>query len=359
MIFSIIKFMKTKQSLLFRIIKESVMKMDCSIINKEGIEKLLTMLPSEEEISKIEEAQEINPELPLGTAEQFLITLSSIHGLEARLRLWAFKLDFVALEKEICEPLGDLKQGLDILRASLTFNAILSVILDIGNFLNGTSSKAFSIDYLAKVPEVKDTVHKHSLLYHLTFWLLESIPTLSDLYSEIGPVTRASKTDFEELCSTLTRMEEECKSAWDYLKIITKFDNHGEAEAGGKNKISEFLTDAAERIIVMQKVNKIMRRHFHDFLVWLGIPRSQVHEYKVHHVCKIVSEFALEFRTSRERAQQTLKLKREAKERNRSRAKLHELVKNSSKSELNMLLAEVDAPRYVSELTALTMMNLY
>lgn len=40
-----------------RIIKNSVMKMDSTIINKEGIEKLLTMLPSEEEVSKIEEAQ--------------------------------------------------------------------------------------------------------------------------------------------------------------------------------------------------------------------------------------------------------------------------------------------------------------
>merc|ERR550534_1795009 len=98
-----------------RIIKNSVMKMDSTIINKEGIEKLLTMLPSEEEVSKIEEAQELNPELPLGTAEQFLITLSSITGLEARLRLWAFKMDFEVLEKEICEPLADLKLGLEAL----------------------------------------------------------------------------------------------------------------------------------------------------------------------------------------------------------------------------------------------------
>ena len=287
----------------------------------------------------------MTPELPLGTAEQFLITLSSITGLEARLRLWAFKLDFVALEKEICEPLGDLKQGLDILRNSQTFNAILSVILEIGNFLNGTDSKGFQIDYLAKVPEVKDTVHKHSMLYHLTFWLLETIPSLGDLYSEIGPVTRASKTDFEELSSTLVRMEEECKSAWDYLKVVNKVDASHEPEGSSKNKTSEFLSDAAERIIVMQKINKIMRKNFHDFLLWLGIGASQAHEYKVNHVCKIISEFALEFRTSRERAQQTLRFKKEAKERNRSRAKLHELAKNSSKSDLNMLLAENDLPR--------------
>jgi len=258
------------------------------------------------------------------------------------------------LEKEICEPLGDLKQGLEILRSSLTFNAILSVILEIGNFLNGSHSKGFQIDYLAKVPEVKDTVHKHSMLYHLTFWLLETIPNLGDLYSEIGPITRASKTDFEELSSTLTRMEEECKNAWDYLKIINKFDVSGTAAAaaesgaensagarGGNNsKTADFLTDAAERIIVMQKVNRIMRKNFQDFLVWLGIPRAQTPEYKVNHVCKVVSEFALEFRTSRERAQQTLKFKREAKERNRSRAKLNELVKISSRGDLNIVLGD-------------------
>ena len=184
-----------------RIIKNSVMKMDSTIINKEGIEKLLTMLPSEEEVSKIEEAQELNPELPLGTAEQFLITLSSITGLEARLRLWAFKMDFEVLEKEICEPLADLKLGLEALSANPTFKSILNVTLTIGNFLNGSSAKGFNIDYLAKVafelfkcrfnfcaaqvPEVKDTVHKHSLLYHLTFSVLESLPTASDLYSEV------------------------------------------------------------------------------------------------------------------------------------------------------------------------------
>jgi hypothetical protein len=56
------------------------MKMDSSIINKEGIEKLLTMLPSEEDISRIEEAQESSPDLPLGTAEQFLLTLRKVQS---------------------------------------------------------------------------------------------------------------------------------------------------------------------------------------------------------------------------------------------------------------------------------------
>ena len=55
------------------------------------------------------------------------------------------------LEKEICEPLADLKLGLEALSNNLTFKSILNVTLTIGNFLNGSSAKGFNIDYLAKV----------------------------------------------------------------------------------------------------------------------------------------------------------------------------------------------------------------
>lgn len=64
-------------------------------------QKLLTMLPTEEECSKIQEAQAAHPDLPLGSAEQFLLTLASISELPARLKLWAFKLDFENCEKVI------------------------------------------------------------------------------------------------------------------------------------------------------------------------------------------------------------------------------------------------------------------
>lgn len=62
------------------------------------------------------------------------------------------------MQKEIAEPLMDLKQGLDVLRNNKTFKCILSTLLSIGVFLNGTPAKGFQIEYLAKVPEVKDTV---------------------------------------------------------------------------------------------------------------------------------------------------------------------------------------------------------
>jgi len=56
------------------------------------------MMPTDEEKNKILEAQMSNSELPLGSAEQFLLTLCSISELSARLNLWAFKLDYESVE---------------------------------------------------------------------------------------------------------------------------------------------------------------------------------------------------------------------------------------------------------------------
>lgn len=60
---------------------------------------LTTMLPTAEEKEKIQEAAISNPELPLGSAEQFLMMLASISELPARLSLWLFKLDYENTEK--------------------------------------------------------------------------------------------------------------------------------------------------------------------------------------------------------------------------------------------------------------------
>ncbi|XP_033606352.1 uncharacterized protein LOC111861799 isoform X3 [Cryptotermes secundus] len=300
-----------------RSIKTAILKMDATIMNREGIEKLLTMLPTEEERSKIQEAQVANPDMPLGSAEQFLLTLASITELPARLKLWAFKLDFENSEKEIAEPLMDLKQGMETLKANKTFHGILSTLLSIGIFLNGNEVKGFQIEYLAKVPEVKDTVHKHSLLHHLCHMVMEKFPDSSDLYSEIGAVTRASKVDFDELSANILKMEQECKASWDHLKVIAKHDG-----CTMKVKMSDFLADCAERIIVLSIVHRRVMNRFHKFLLWLGIPLHRVADTKPNEFCRIVSEFSLEYRTTRERVLQQLEKKANHRERNKTRGKM-------------------------------------
>jgi len=49
------------------------------------------------------------------------------------------------------------------------------------------------VDYLSRVAEVKDTVHKQTLIFHVANIVLDQFPDATDLYSEIGSVTRCAK----------------------------------------------------------------------------------------------------------------------------------------------------------------------
>lgn len=110
-----------------RAIKAAILKMDATVVTREGIDKLLNMLPTDEERGKIQEAQMINPELPLGSAEQFLLTLGSISELSARLKLWAFKLDFEI--SEVCETF----RTLTVHFYSIFFLSVLKIYNNINN----------------------------------------------------------------------------------------------------------------------------------------------------------------------------------------------------------------------------------
>ncbi|XP_034155448.1 FH1/FH2 domain-containing protein 1 isoform X4 [Pangasianodon hypophthalmus] len=300
------------------VIKSAILSFDEFAINKEGIEKILTMIPTEEEKQRIQEAQLANPDVPLGTAEQFLLTLSSISCLTARLQLWAFKLNYESLEKEIAEPLFDLKHGMEQLAKNQTFKRILATLLAIGNFLNGSSAKGFELNYLEKVTEVKDTVHRQSLLHHCCNFVVEKFPDTTDVYSEISAITRSAKVDFEQLSDNLVQLERKCKTSWDNLKIMAKH----EAKPQLKSKMTEFLKDCTERIIILKVVHRRIINRFHSFLLYLGQPSYSVRDIKITHFCKIISEFSLEYRTTRERVL-THKRKRAAhRERTKTRGKL-------------------------------------
>uniref|UniRef100_A0A8C4JJI4 Formin homology 2 domain containing 3 n=1 Tax=Dromaius novaehollandiae TaxID=8790 RepID=A0A8C4JJI4_DRONO len=301
-----------------RTIKTAILNFDEYALNKEGIEKILTMIPTEEEKQKIQEAQTANPDVPLGSAEQFLLTLSSISELSARLQLWAFKMDYEIVEKEVAEPLLDLKEGMDQLEHNKTLGFILSTLLAVGNFLNGTNAKAFELSYLEKVPEVKDTVHKQSLLHHVCTMVVEKFPDSTDLYSEIGAITRSAKVDFEQLQENLCQMERRCKASWDHLKAIAKH----EMRPTLKQKMSEFLKDCAERIIILKIVHRRIINRFHSFLLFMGHPPYAIREVNINKFCKIISEFALEYRTTRERVLQQKQKRANHRERNKTRGKM-------------------------------------
>uniref|UniRef100_A0AAV2MAI9 FH2 domain-containing protein n=1 Tax=Knipowitschia caucasica TaxID=637954 RepID=A0AAV2MAI9_KNICA len=280
--------------------------MDCSVLDREDIQRLQSIQPTEEELSAIREAQSRAPHSPLAPAELCLLSLGSMSHLSTRLQLWAFALDYDSMEREIAEPLFHLKLAMEQLSDSKTFRWILATVLAIGNFLNGRKVRGFELSYLCELSRVRDTHCRQPLLLHVCTLLLHLYPQSSDLYSDITAVTRAGKCDYSLVQSNLSQLEALCKASGEQLRVLDKADERRGVKARGTSdgtmrpKLQRLLKESDERLRVLRAVHRRVINRFHSFLLFLGYSRSMVRDTRPEDFCKTISDFSLEFRATRQ-----------------------------------------------------------
>uniref|UniRef100_A0A3Q2YIU8 FH2 domain-containing protein n=1 Tax=Hippocampus comes TaxID=109280 RepID=A0A3Q2YIU8_HIPCM len=285
-----------------------------------ALQRLRTLIPTEEELSLIKEAKAQNPNSRLAPAELCLLALGEIPHLDSRLRLWAFVLDYDSFEQEIAKPLFYLKQAMEQLVASQTFRHVLATVLAIGNFLNGCKARGFELSYLGKLSQVRDTRSRQPLLHHVCVLLLQLYPRSSDLYSDM---TTVSKCDYSLVLANLDRLEALSKRSWEQLKVLDKADDlkwakgekrrlvgGGESPGLGgtlRHKLPNLLEECQGRTKVLRAVHRRVINRFHSFLLFLGYSRAMARETRAEDFCKTISDFSLEFRA----AWQTVLLQKE------------------------------------------------
>ncbi|KAM9836382.1 FH1/FH2 domain-containing protein 1 isoform 3-T3 [Aulostomus maculatus] len=299
-----------------RLLPPAIYSMDGSVLDREDVQRLQALTPTEEELCLIHEAKAQNPHSTLAPAECCLLALGEIPHLSSRLQLWAFTLDYDSLEREIAEPLFNLKLAMEQLVASQTFRYVLATVLAIGNFLNGCKARGFELSYLGKLSQVRDTHSRQPLLHHVCALLLQLYPQSSDLYSDITSVTKAGKCDYSLVKSNLAHLEAMCKASWEQLKVLDKAEEKRKGgkvvkkrSAGGedqalegalRHRLPKILKECEDRLKVLRAVHRRVINRFHSFLLFLGYSRAMVRGTTAEDFCRTISNFSLEFRSVRQ-----------------------------------------------------------
>jgi hypothetical protein len=91
--------------------------------------------PRDEEIWTIEET--IEPGVPIGKAEQYLLKLAGTPHIRDRLTCWLFTQTFAQPLSEVDEDLNIVIGACQELRGSQAIRACLSSVLIYGNYMNG------------------------------------------------------------------------------------------------------------------------------------------------------------------------------------------------------------------------------
>lgn len=149
--------------------------------------------------------------------------------------------------------------------------SLFSVFLTNISCLDETRQRKLFLNYIVVINNVSQccaaTTSTVSYTYIALFRYSSILPQCFRLKCYVFFSFFCFQVDFEQLQENLCQMERRCKASWDHLKAIAKH----EMKPTLKQKMSEFLKDCAERIIILKIVH---RRIINRYRIRLVTPIS-------------------------------------------------------------------------------------
>ncbi|OHT16046.1 hypothetical protein TRFO_13540 [Tritrichomonas foetus] len=184
-------------------VADQIRRLDDAITEDE-LSALKANLPTPEEIGAVE-AYDGDPNL-LGKAEQFVLAVSKVKLLNLHVDFLYLKKTFETQMGDIEEPINTIKGGIKAINTSPKLRELLSLLLRIGNFINGGTNRGgaygFKLDFLDKVREIR-TVKPGFLLVH---FLAEQFP-VDQLWEELNILKKCLTYDVETIRKDFKQME--------------------------------------------------------------------------------------------------------------------------------------------------------
>jgi hypothetical protein len=233
-------------------IKRAIVDVDTQIINRDRVESLLKLLPTEDEKELV--TSYTGDKSMLMETEKFFLVMAPIPRLkfrmQAMLTFFSFELGLNALEKKM----EVLHNGVKNVRDSKRLPRVVEVILAIGNYLNGSTARGgaygFKVDGLKKLVSVKTSDNKRNLLHWMSdqFEAKQSMNDLYDFEKDLSGVGAASQVPFSQIEIDFKKLSNE-------LNIVQReIDNaKGDGADRFRTKLGMFIKGANERVGAFQK----------------------------------------------------------------------------------------------------------
>lgn len=176
-------------------IVEALLAIDERVLTKGNLITLRAGMPTDEEIAQLQGYEEDPSQL--GVTERFFLSLKEVPMPAIRIDAQMFVVNGNEMVEELGEKLRKLEATFSAFQTSSRFKRLLEVVLALGNYLNGTSSRGgaygFSLSGLTKVAEMKAQDNKTTLLEYIVQYCFKQYPDLLQLREDFQDLEEASK----------------------------------------------------------------------------------------------------------------------------------------------------------------------
>ena len=254
----------------------SLDELDMSALSEDQINQLKLALPSKEDLSDIETAQNNWPERELGAAEAFLLKLSSVTWAEERLTCWSFLLRCDTNANSIRKRCDLIRSAIFELRLDCNISKLMNLILTIGNYLNNGTGRGdaygFHLSILQSLPSVKNNAKNSNLMSLLVEQSQGKQVLNEDFKNNIEIFILASKFQLTELESNISQElidHATCLRMLDY--VVSRDPNHAIVQVFGP-----LLSEHQSQLVDLKRDVALCRSEFNELLGWFGLNVSEM-----------------------------------------------------------------------------------
>jgi septal ring factor EnvC (AmiA/AmiB activator) len=204
-------------------IREAIIQLDESVINDNNIGILLQIAPTQEEVDLVVAYTGTDE---LGEPEKFFKVLSDIPNLISRLEAWAFKLKFLNMFSNVGPDIENITESCLELKNSKNFTNLLTLILTLGNFLNGQNARkisyGFKVKSLNQIEDTKTGDGKGNLLQYLVKIINEKYPELKYFDEELSHIRPSSRVILGSVIEDIAELKKGVDLVQKHINIMQK-----------------------------------------------------------------------------------------------------------------------------------------
>ncbi|CAL9229557.1 unnamed protein product, partial [Arabidopsis halleri] len=221
------EIMLTKVNMPLPDMMAAVLAMDESVLDVDHIENLIRFCPTKEEMELLKNYT--GDKATLGKCEQlklklhfrvinafffssillpqYFLELMKVPGVESKLRVFSFKIQFATQITELNKGLNAVNSACEEVRTSQKLKEIMENILCLGNILNqGTvrgDAVGFKLDSLLILSDTRAANSKMTLMHYLCKVLASKASDLLDFHKDLENLESASKIQLKSLAGEI------------------------------------------------------------------------------------------------------------------------------------------------------------
>ena len=230
-----------------------------SLLNEEQVDGLLKILITKEEL---ETYKKMGEDGNWDKGEKYIVKINDIPNHKTKLNIWSLISNFEAKLPGMIESLKYMKGACEEIKSNQHFKLILSVILGLGNILNGGTNRGqadgFNLDLLKKLPGTKDN-NGNSILNWICAKANRIDPSFEGFKGKFPQLEKAAQFSNKETNQNLVELKKMENQIERFLKDLPndKFKEKAEENLNNfKEKTKKFNENYDENLKVYKNLIK-------------------------------------------------------------------------------------------------------